>query len=168
MRKLFSKRAGSVFNSESPNITFAVGKKNIEIVGKVKSGLYVIIYLVRTGNNTGMLFANWGQFFGCINGNQELMSLISKYCPTYHSVLIGNDKDSVSVMNIALHDSHEAETGLGMPMNLPDDVPLINCLDENMVDKAELMMNKMVEIYSEFQHSSCPSEWKDALIEVWE
>jgi len=167
MRKLLSKKAGAFFNSETQQITFVVKKENIEIVGKIKSGLYVVLYLVRTGNDKGMLFANWEHFFSWMTGAKEQMALISKHCPKCYNVLIGKDEDGVAMMNIARKGGDDTMSGMGMPIDLPDGVPLINCMDEKMMDKAEAMMNKMIEIYSEFQNGECPEEWREALVEVW-
>jgi len=167
MRKLLSKKAGAFFNSETEHMTFVVRKDNIEIVGKIKSGLYVVLYLARTGDDKGMLFANWGRCFGWMIGSKAQLTMISKHCPKYYNILIGKDEDRVAVMNIGLP-GKEKVNGLGMPINLPKNVQLINCIDEKMMDKAETMMNKMIEIYSEFQHGTCPTEWKNALTEVWE
>lgn len=148
-------------------MTFVVGKRSIEIVGKAKPGLYIILHLVRTSNDAGMLFANWGRCFGWMTGAKEQQAMISRHCPKYYSILMGKGEDGVAVMNIGLP-GKEKVNGLGMPIELKEGVALINCLDEKMVDKAETMMNKMIEIYSEFQNGECPEEWKDALVEVWE
>jgi len=118
MRKLLSKKAGAVFNSDSPNITFVVCKKSIEIVGKAKPGLYVILHLVRMSSDIGMLFANWEHFFSWMIGTQEQMALISKHCPKYHKVLMGKDEDGVAMMNIAHHGGDDRMNGLGMPIEL--------------------------------------------------
>ena len=147
-------------------MTFVVRKENIEIVCRIQSGAYAILYLVRTMNDKGALFANWGHYFDWVENTQEQMVLIDKYCPTLYSIMTGGDTDGVQEMDFGLP-GESLIHGFGMAVNLPEKTPLLNCLDKQLVANANRMMNKMIRIYSELLDSPCPTEWKTALPEIW-
>lgn len=52
-------KAGATFNLECPDLTYVVRKDVVEIVFKVRPGIFIIINFARVNENHGMLFAGW-------------------------------------------------------------------------------------------------------------
>ena len=64
MRKMLSAKDGATFSLDDPQFTYAVRKDVVEIIHKVKPGVYLVVNLARVDATThGMLFVNWGRFW---------------------------------------------------------------------------------------------------------
>ena len=60
---MLSTKAGATFSLDSPELTFAVRKDVVEIIYKVKPGVYMVVNFARVDATHGMLFVNWGRFW---------------------------------------------------------------------------------------------------------
>ena len=94
---MLSTKSGATFNLETPNMTFAVRKDVIEIVYKVKPGIFLIVNVTRVDAERGMLFVNWGNYFRLLSNEKAQMPKLLKHCPTLYEILVGEDKDGVMV-----------------------------------------------------------------------
>ena len=90
-------KSGATINLETPNMTFAVRKDVIEIVYKVKPGIFLIVNVTRVDAERGMLFVNWGNYFRRLSNEKAQMPKLLKHCPTLYEILVGEDKDGVMV-----------------------------------------------------------------------
>lgn len=167
MRKLLSTKAGATFNEETPNLTFAVRKEGIEIIYKVKAGVYMIATLFRVNQGRGMLFANWGTYFGRVTNPQVQIPQVEKCCPVLYSIMTGEDKDGITEMDFG-HSKEDHTHGFGLEIDIPEGAPLIHCLDQKCADSACLLFDKMLKVYNELISKPPFPAWKTGLDEVWE
>ena len=72
-------------------MTFAVRKDVIEIVYKVKPGVFQIVNFSRIDAERGMLFVNWGNYFSRLSNEKAQMPKLQKHCSTLYDILVGDD-----------------------------------------------------------------------------
>ena len=112
-----STKSGATFNHEAPNMTFAVRKDVIEIVYKVKPGVFQIVNLSRIDAGRGMLFMNWGDYFRRLSNEKAQMPKLQKHCPTLYDILVGDDKNGVKEMDFG-RSEEECEHGFGVEVKI--------------------------------------------------
>ena len=66
MRRMLSTKAGATFSYDCPQFTYAVRKDLVEIIYKVKPGVYLVVNFQRVDSTSGMLFVNWGRYWNRI------------------------------------------------------------------------------------------------------
>ena len=139
MRKMLSTKAGATFSLDSPELTFAVRKDVVEIIYKVKPGVYMVVNFARVDATRGLLF----------------------------ELLTGDDKDGIMEMEFGLS-ADDAEHGFGMEIGLSDKLPLLLSLNPAVINKAGALRKKMLTIYNELVTNPPFPAWKFGLDEVWE
>lgn len=167
MRKMFSTKAGATFSLDCPNFTYAVRKDVVEIIYKVKPGVYLVVNLARVDATHGMLFVNWGRFWNRMTNDKLQMPKVEKCCPVLYELLTGDDKDGIIEMEFGLS-ADDAEHGFGMEVGLSDKLPLLLSLNPAVINKAGVMRKKMLTIYNELVLNPPFPAWKSGLDEVWE
>lgn len=165
MRKLLDTKAGATFFEEMPNLTFSTRKDCIEFIFKLKPGVYVIINMTRGTGGKIMLYANWDKYFMRLQNPDAQIPRIKKTCPTLFAVLIGQDKDSVSLLSHKNAPSHER--GFGIFCDGDTNAPLITQIDNTLLDKVAMLVNKNVAIYNELNTNPPFPAWKDGLRDLW-
>ena len=120
---MLSTKSGATFNLEAPNMTFAVRKDVIEIVYKVKPGVFQIVNLSRIDAGRGMLFVNWGDYFRRLSNEKAQMPKLQKHCPTLYDILVGDDKNGVKEMDFG-RSEEECEHGFGVEVKISGQLPL--------------------------------------------
>lgn len=167
MRRMLSTKSSATFNLEAPNMTFAVRKDVIEIVYKVKPGVFQIVNLSRIDAGRGMLFMNWGDYFRRLSNEKAQMPKLQKHCPTLYEILVGEDKDGVKEMDFG-RSEEECEHGFGIEVKMSGQLPLPLCITPEIVNKAGMMRVKMLKVYNEIVTDAPFPAWKTGLDEVWE
>ena len=165
MRKLLDTKAGATFYEEMPNLTFCPRKDSIEFIFKLKSGIYVIINMTRGTGGKIMLYANWDKYFMRMQNPDVQLPRIKKNCPTLFAVLTGEDNDDVSLLSHRNAPAHER--GFGVFCDGDVDTPLIAHIDNNLLDKVAMLVNKNVDIYNELNTTPPFPAWKDGLSDLW-
>ena len=165
MRKLLDTKAGATFYEEMPNLTFSSRKDCIEFIFKLKPGVYVIINMTRGTEGKIMLYANWDKYFMRLQNPDAQIPRIKKTCPTLFAVLIGEDKDCVSLLSHKNATSHER--GFGIFCDGDTNAPLITQINNTLLDKVAMLVNKNVEIYNELNTNPPFPAWKDGLRDLW-
>ena len=165
MRKFLDTKAGATFFEELPNLTINPRKDCIEIIFKLKPGIYVIINLRRFGKDEIMLFANWGNYFMRLQNPEAQLPKIKKTCPILYAVLMGEDKDNVN--QLRHKDAKNYETGLGVICKVDGEAPIFALLDNDILDKVNMLVNKNVDIYNELNTNPPFPAWKDGLRDLW-
>ena len=165
MRKFLDTKSCATFFEEMPNLTLCPRKDCIEFIFKLKPGIYVIINMTRGTGGKIMLYANWGKYFMRMQNPDAQLPRIKKNCPTLFAVLIGEDKDAVSLLSH--RNAHAHERGFGIFCQGNADAPLITQIDTNLLDKVMMLVNKNVEIYNELNTNSPFPAWKDGLRDLW-
>lgn len=90
MRKMLSTKAGATFSLDSPELTFAVRKDVVEIIYKVKPGVYMVVNFARVDATRGMLFVNWGRFWNRMTNEKLQLPKVEKCCPLLFELLTGD------------------------------------------------------------------------------
>ena len=81
MRKMLSTKAGATFSLDCPQYTIAVRKDVVEIIFKVKPGVYLVVNLSRVDATRGMLFVNWGSYWNRLTNEKLQLPKLEKCCP---------------------------------------------------------------------------------------
>ena len=164
---MLSTKAGATFSLDSPELTFAVRKDVVEIIYKVKPGVYMVVNFARVDATRGMLFVNWGRFWNRMTNEKLQLPKVEKCCPVLFELLTGDDKNGIMEMEFGLS-ADDAEHGFGMEIGLSDKLPLLLSLIPAVINKAGDLRKKMLTIYNELvTHPPFPA-WKSGLEEVWE
>ena len=164
---MFSTKAGATFSLDCPQFTYAVRKDVVEIIYKVKPGVYLVVNLARVDATHGMLFVNWGRFWNRMTNDKLQMPKVEKCCPVLYEVLTGDDKEGITEMEFGLS-ADDAEHGFGMEVGLSDKLPLLLSLNPSVINKAGAMRKKMLAIYNELVMNPPFPAWKSGLDEIWE
>ena len=167
MRKILTTKAGATFNLECPDFTYAVRKDVIEIVFKVKPGIFIVINFARIDATRGMMFAGWGNYWNRLTNPERQMPQVAKTCPVLYDVLTGKDKDGIVEMDFG-NSPQDFEHGFGLEVSLPQNVPLTLCLNSDIIKKAGTLRNKMTIIRNELVFNPPFPDWKSGLDELWE
>ena len=59
----------------------------VEIIYKVKPGVYLVVNFARVDATSGMLFVNWGRFWDRITNETLQLQKVEKCCPVLYEVL---------------------------------------------------------------------------------
>lgn len=164
---MLSTKSGATFNLETPNMTFAVRKDVIEIVYRIKTGVFQIVNFSRIDAGRGMLFMNWGDYFRRLSNEKAQMPKLQKHCPTLFDILVGEDKDGVKEMDFG-RSEEEFEHGFGVEVKISGQLPLPLCITPEIVNIADIMHVKMLKVYNEIVTDTPFPAWKTGLTEVWE
>ncbi len=167
MRKVFSERAGATFLGEAPRMTVAVRKDCVELVWKIQSGVYLTVNLCRVDGERGMLFAGWGRYWRRLANEKAQMPKVEKCCPLLYGILVGEDPDGVTQMDFG-RSAEDCENGFGVDVTLPKGLPLYACLTPAVLNKAERLHVKMMNVYNELVECPPFPDWYSGLGEVWE
>ena len=167
MRKVLTTKAGATFNLECPDFTYAVRKDVIEIIFKIKPGIFIVINFARIDATRGMMFAGWGNYWNRLANPERQMPQVAKTCPTLYAVLTGKDKDGIVEMDFG-NSPQDFEHGFGLEVSLPANVPLTLCLNSDIIKKAGTLRNKMTIIRNELVFNPPFPDWKSGLDELWE
>lgn len=167
MRRMLTTRAGASFNMESPSFTYAVRKDVVEIIYKVKPGVYLVVNLARVDERRGMLFVNWGNFWSRMTNEKLQLPKIEKCCPVLYEILTGDDDEGINEMDFGVS-AEDADHGFGLEVALLENLPLLLCLNSSVINKASAMRNKMLVIYNELVKNPPFPAWKTGVEEVWE
>ena len=165
MRKFLDTKAGATFFEELPNLTINPRKDCIEIIFKLKAGIYVIINMRRCSEDEIMLYANWDNYFMRLQNPQAQLPRIKKNCPTLYAVLMGEDKDNVNQLR---HENAKTfESGLGVICKVDGEATIFALLDNHVLDLVNMLVNKNIAIYNELNTNPPFPAWKDGLRDLW-
>lgn len=164
---MLTAKAGATFNLEYPSLTFAVRKDVIEIVFKIKPGVFIVINFARIDESRGMLFAGWGSYWNRMTNESRQLTRIAECCPVLYELLTGKDKDGIVEMEFGTS-QQDCEHGFGLEVELPADVPLPLCLCSDIIRKADILCEKMLAVYNELIKNPPFPAWKSGIGEIWE
>lgn len=165
MRKFLDTKAGATFHEELPNMTINPRKDCIEIIFKLKPGIYVILNMKRCGEGKIMLYANWGNYFVRLQNPDAQLPRIKKNCPTLYAILMDEDKDHV--IQLKRKDVPTFESGFGVICKVDGEAPIFALIDNHVLDMVNMLVNKNVDIYNELNSNPPFPAWKDGLRDVW-
>ena len=166
MRKFLSSTVGATFHSDRPNHTFCVRKDSIELIGKLRPGVYAVIHLLRATDDKGLVFADWGTYFDRIKNPQVQLPQIKRCNPTLYEVLQVNEKSSIYQVTVGMSDGSK-HRGFALPVAMDKKSPLLNSLTKEVSDAAFDLIDKCAKIYNELHDNPPFPAWKPGLNEVW-
>ena len=167
MRKMLTTKAGATFNLECPGFTYAVRKDVVEIIYKVKPGVYLVVNFARVDAQRGMLFVGWGNFWSRMTNEKLQLPKIEKCCPVLYELLTGGDKDGIAEMEFGAS-AEDADHGFGLEVPVPENLPLLLCLTPSVINKAGALRQKMLTIYNELVKNPPFPAWKSGIEDIWE
>lgn len=167
MRKLLSSKAGGTFNLECPDFTYVVRKDAVEIVFKMKPGIYLVVNFTRVEGSRGILFAGWGNYWKRLTNEEKQLPKVAKTCPVLYELLLGKDKNGIVQLDFGAS-PQDCDYGFGLEIPIPENRPLLLCLNEDVVKKAMLLRNKMAIIYGELSKNPPFPNWESGLDDIWE
>ena len=112
-----------------------------------------------------MLYSNWDKYFMRMQNPDAQLPRINTNCPTLFAVLIGEDKDGVSLLSHRNAPSHER--GFGIFCDGDADAPIITKIENTLLEKVAMLINKNVDIYNELNTNPPFPAWKDGLRDLW-
>ena len=166
MRKMLQAKAGAAFNLDCREFTYAVRKDVVEIIYKVKPGVYMVVNFARVDATRGMLFVSWGRFWDRITNERLQLPRVETCCPVLYEVLTGGDKDGIMEMEFGMS-AEVADHGFGVEVSLSDKLPLLLSLTPSVINKAGVMRKKMLTIYHELVKNPPFPAWLRGLDEGW-
>lgn len=165
MRKFLSRTAGAIFNEEMPGVTFSVKKSWIEIIFKIEPHIFTIINMVAVGDDKAFLFANWTDFLCCIENEEDTMEKVKKICPSVYSAYQSYSPDGIRAK--AIHRDNGFRAGYVKEVDIKKDTPVFLCIDKDIVEAAETLSDRCLDMYREIYKNPPYPEWRDLLRNLW-
>jgi hypothetical protein len=156
-----SKRTSAQFYNES-QMTFLVRKECVDIIFKIKRGLYLTVSVCSLSENRLLLACPWGDFWNRLikmRNREEVLTRLRRSCPLASNIFT----NKVSP-HFAYLDNERKEGAVVLEMKAPVLTNSISdYLHEAVVKKAIELMNYNLNLYVELEEK-CPfSAWKQDL-----
>jgi hypothetical protein len=165
MRNFFSDKAGASFYVQAPNYTSVIRKYYIELIFKIQKGHYGIVNMSAAGNGKAILSVCWNEYFKRLQNPAVQMPKIRKCCPTLYNILVGEGTIYDGRINDPTDDKDY--DCICMEVDVPKDTALIHCLNRDIRDKANMLLNTCIDCYNELVKNPPFPAWKDGLDELW-
>ena len=159
-----SKRTFVQFYNES-QITFQVRKDRVEIIFKIKRGVYLTVSVYTLSEGRLLVTCAWGKFWNRLKkmrNREDVLSRLKKTCPLAANIFT----NTVSPHFVYL-DKNEQEGAVVVEMKAPVQTNSISdYLHEKVVKKAIELMGYNLNLYTELEEK-CPfAAWKQDLGEL--
>ena len=161
-----SKRTSAQFYSEG-QMTFLVRKECVDIIFKIKRGVYLSVSVYSLSDNRLLLACLWDGFWNRLKNmknRDEVLTRLKKTCP-----LAANIFTNTVSPHFAYLDKDEKVGAVVLEMKAPILTNSISdYLHEKVVDKAIELMGYNLNLYTELE-DKCPfSAWKQDLERLYE
>lgn len=159
-----SKRTSAQFYNDS-KMTFLVRQDCIDIIFKIKRGVYLTVSVYALSEGRFLLACNWGEFWNrlkSMRNRNDVLARLRKACPLAANIFT----NTVSPHFVYL-DGEEKDGAVVVEMRAPVQTNSIaDYLHEKVVDKAIELMGYNLNLYNELEEK-CPfSAWKEDLKEL--
>ena len=143
-------------------MTFLVRKKCIDIIFKIKRGVYLTVSVYSLSDNRLLLACCWGVFWNRLKemrNREDVLVRLRKSCP-----LTANIFTNTVSPHFAYLDKEEKEGAVVVEMKAPVQTNSVSdYLHEKVVDKAIELMGYNLNLYTELEEN-CPfPAWRQAL-----
>lgn len=160
-----SKRTSAQFYNES-QMTFLVRKDCVDIIFKIKRGVYLTVSVYSLSDNRLLLSCDWGCFWNRLKGmrnRENVLNRLRKICP-----LAANIFTNTAFPHFVFLDKEEKEGAVVVEMKAPAQTNSIaDYLHEKVVYKAIELMEYNLNLYTELEEK-CPfTAWKKDLEELF-
>lgn len=159
-----SNRTKAHFYNNS-RMTFLVQKDCIEIIFKIKRGVYLIVSVYSLSEGRLLLACDWGMFWNRLKGmgnRKDVMSKLNKKCPLVTNIFT-NTLDT-SLPHFVFIDKEQKRGAVVLEMMAPVKTNNVSdYLHEKVVENARELMTYNLNLYSELEEY-CPfPTWKNDL-----
>lgn len=161
MTQFISKRTSAQFYNNS-QMTFLVRKECVDIIFKIKRGVYLTISVYSLSDSRLLLACSWGNFwnrFKLMKNRDDVLVRLKKVCP-----LVANIFTNTIAPHFVYLDKDEKEGAVVVEMNAPVQTNSISdYLHETVVKKAMELMHYNLNLFVELEEK-CPfSIWRQDL-----
>lgn len=139
----------------------AVKKDCIELIYKIKPGVFMIVNLLRTKGDEVLLFTNLGNYFKRLQNPQVQLPQIKRTCPKLYRILTGDDE--VKELELPATSTH----GFDITYKVVLDQALFASIDKNVLKCFTGFVQKNLDIFFQLQNTPPFPAWKDGLKELW-
>lgn len=156
-----SKRTSAQFYNDS-KMTFLVRKECVDIIFKIKRGVYLKVSVYSLSDSRLLLACEWGEFWNRLKhlrNRKDVLMRLKKVCPLAANIFT----NTVSPHFVYL-DKEEKEGAVVVEMKLPVVTSSIaDYLHEKVIEKAMELMKYNLNLYAELEEK-CPFvAWKQDL-----
>ena len=102
-----------------------------------------------------------------MTNEERQLPQVAKTCLVVYDLLMGKDKDVIKELEFGAS-PQECDQGLGLKISIPEGLPLLLCLNEDVIKKAISLRNKMVVIFNELPKNPPFPAWISGLDDIWE
>lgn len=158
------RRTKAQFYNDS-SITFLVHKDCVDIVFKVKRGVYLIVSVYSLSGDRLLLACLWDGFWNRLrymNNRKDVISRLEKTCPLTSGVFT-----NTSSIHFAYIDKEQKNGAIVLEMAAPvQSNSIADFLHEQVVNNAMKLMGFNLDLYCELE-DKCPfAAWKEDLIKL--
>lgn len=156
-----SRRTSAQFYNES-QMTFLVRKECVDIIFKIKRGVYLTVSVYALSEGRILLACDWGVFWNrlkSMRNRDEVLARLRKTCP-----LAANIFSNTVAPHFVYLDKDEKDGAVAIEMTAPAQTNSIaDYLHEKVVKKAIELMGYNLNLYTELEEK-CPFQaWKQDL-----
>lgn len=156
-----SKRTPAQFYNGN-RMTFLVRKEFVDIIFKIKRGVYLTVSVCALSDNRLLLVCSWGEFWNRLKkmrNREDVLAQLRMACPLAANIFT----NKVSPHFVYL-DKEEKNGAIVVEMNAPIQTNSISeCIHEKVIDKAIELMGYNLNLYTELEEK-CPfATWKQDL-----
>ncbi len=163
MRNFLQTTAGGTFYGGS-NVTFVQRKDCVEIVIKMKSGLYGVVTATFDDHDMLMLTTLWGDFFHRLRNSSRPEMLVEKMrrpCPEFYK--LATDNADYDLIEFATTNGDSID-GIGKDFKRqPHSYIMHLATAPEIITEAFKLFNYSLTIYRELLNGCPIAEWKTAL-----
>ena len=158
------RRTKAQFYNDS-SITFLVHKDCVDIIFKVKRGVYLIVSVYSLSGDRLLLACLWDGFWNRLrymNNRKDVIRRLEKACPLTSGVFT-----NTSSIHFAFIDKEQENGAIVLEMAAPvQSNSIADFLHEQVVDNAMKLMEFNLDLYCELE-DKCPFvAWKEDLIKL--
>lgn len=156
-----SKRTSAQFYNES-QMTFLVRKECVDIIFKIKRGVYLTVSVYSLSDSRLLLACSWDGFWNrlkSMRNREDVLARLKKVCP-----LAANIFTNTVAPHFVYLDKDEKEGAIVIEMKAPvQRSSIADYLHEKVVEKAIELMGYNLNLYSELEEK-CPfPAWRQDL-----
>ena len=159
-----NRRTKAQFYNDS-SITFFVQKDCVDIIFKVKRGIYLTVSVYSLSGDRQLLACLWDGFWNRLrhmNNRKDVTSRLEKTCPLTSGVFT-----NTSSIRFAYIDKEQENGAIVLEMAAPvQSNSIVDFLHEQVVNHAMKLMEFNLDLYCELE-DKCPfTAWKEDLIKL--
>lgn len=160
---LTNRTKASFFNNSK--MTFLVHKDCVDIIFKIKRGVYLTVSVYSLSEGRMLLACSWENYWDRLKqmkNPSKVLATVGKSCPLTFSIFVNTNSP-----HFAYLDSEQKQGAIVLEMKAPMlSNSVADYLHDNVVEKAVELMNYNLDLYVELS-DKCPfPTWKRDLLDM--